>query len=249
MERTVRRPASRLFDWRGALIRHCLRQSLHPGEQHRCPDASASSRERRVRGSRPKALPGSVRDRGLSRRYGDNDASAAPVDFSGAPSARRELSGARSLFPPRPRVLYHLAAVRKRHLHLDDAADRNGDPFGDRPLLSDTGPSLGERAAHEHHGEAAPERARGGDSAADNVELQARFVRSPHSDRQRDGPVFLRRAPVAIARITDSLHRDGCGSRDRKSTRLNSSHGYISYAVFCLKKKIKNKKKQILTKC
>src|SRR2546422_4633334 len=26
-------------------------------------------------------------------------------------------------------------------------------------------------------------------------------------------------------------------SLDRKSTRLNSSHGYISYAVFCLKKK------------
>src|SRR2546422_9758115 len=32
-----------------------------------------------------------------------------------------------------------------------------------------------------------------------------------------------------------------CSSGDRKSTRLNSSHGYISYAVFCLKKK---KKKQ-----
>src|ERR1041385_8788966 len=31
--------------------------------------------------------------------------------------------------------------------------------------------------------------------------------------------------------------------RDRKSTRLNSSHGYISYAVFCLKKK---KNKQLL---
>src|SRR2546429_78355 len=28
-----------------------------------------------------------------------------------------------------------------------------------------------------------------------------------------------------------------CGRLDRKSTRLNSSHGYISYAVFCLKKK------------
>src|SRR2546422_4340381 len=28
-------------------------------------------------------------------------------------------------------------------------------------------------------------------------------------------------------------------SLDRKSTRLNSSHGYISYAVFCLKKKKK----------
>src|SRR5687768_17982647 len=30
--------------------------------------------------------------------------------------------------------------------------------------------------------------------------------------------------------------------RDRKSTRLNSSHGYISYAVFCLKKKKKKNK-------
>src|SRR2546429_4121954 len=33
--------------------------------------------------------------------------------------------------------------------------------------------------------------------------------------------------------------------RDRKSTRLNSSHGYISYAVFCLKKK----KKKRLSRC
>src|SRR2546429_3882875 len=33
----------------------------------------------------------------------------------------------------------------------------------------------------------------------------------------------------------------GFGRKDRKSTRLNSSHGYISYAVFCLKKKKKQK--------
>src|SRR6266550_5088918 len=33
--------------------------------------------------------------------------------------------------------------------------------------------------------------------------------------------------------------RDRSRERDRKSTRLNSSHGYISYAVFCLKKKKK----------
>src|SRR2546422_4856807 len=32
--------------------------------------------------------------------------------------------------------------------------------------------------------------------------------------------------------------RASTSQRDRKSTRLNSSHGYISYAVFCLKKKI-----------
>src|SRR2546427_5655634 len=34
--------------------------------------------------------------------------------------------------------------------------------------------------------------------------------------------------------------------RDRKSTRLNSSHSQISYAVFCLKKKKKRKKKSDL---
>src|SRR5256884_1222987 len=35
---------------------------------------------------------------------------------------------------------------------------------------------------------------------------------------------------VESAQLTQEL-------KDRKSTRLNSSHGYISYAVFCLKKK------------
>src|SRR5215467_3048216 len=35
-------------------------------------------------------------------------------------------------------------------------------------------------------------------------------------------------------------HRDRAGCRDRNSTRLNSSHLVISYAVFCLKKKKKN---------
>src|SRR5438132_10201347 len=35
--------------------------------------------------------------------------------------------------------------------------------------------------------------------------------------------------------------------RDRKSTRLNSSHTVISYAVFCLKKKKKKKKKKNIT--
>src|SRR5438552_13180052 len=36
--------------------------------------------------------------------------------------------------------------------------------------------------------------------------------------------------------------------RDRKSTRLNSSHQIISYAVFCLKKKKKKKNKKLLIK-
>src|SRR2546421_9591039 len=44
--------------------------------------------------------------------------------------------------------------------------------------------------------------------------------------------------------ITTSTPRySGCVRGDRKSTRLNSSHDQISYAVFCLKKKKKEKRK------
>src|SRR5687768_17811568 len=47
--------------------------------------------------------------------------------------------------------------------------------------------------------------------------------------------------PLAVASIISDLKLDEssivAGLLDRKSTRLNSSHGYISYAVFCLKKK------------
>src|SRR2546422_10361863 len=42
------------------------------------------------------------------------------------------------------------------------------------------------------------------------------------------------------SRVFRGRHTQLCRARktrDRKSTRLNSSHGYISYAVFCLKKK------------
>src|SRR5205809_4762661 len=46
-------------------------------------------------------------------------------------------------------------------------------------------------------------------------------------------------APTSTPRVGSSkITSLGCCT-DRKSTRLNSSHGYISYAVFCLKKKNK----------
>src|SRR6266550_5199938 len=49
-----------------------------------------------------------------------------------------------------------------------------------------------------------------------------------------------RRHQVARGRISSTRRRrPGGRGPDRKSTRLNSSHGYISYAVFCLKKKKK----------
>src|SRR2546422_3546966 len=46
------------------------------------------------------------------------------------------------------------------------------------------------------------------------------------------------REAITQLRLTPVLFELGA---DRKSTRLNSSHGYISYAVFCLKKKKTNR--------
>src|SRR2546427_6735985 len=48
--------------------------------------------------------------------------------------------------------------------------------------------------------------------------------------------------PTLRSRFCRSTRLDG--DRDRKSTRLNSSHSQISYAVFCLKKKKNNKYKK-----
>src|SRR5438128_177645 len=48
---------------------------------------------------------------------------------------------------------------------------------------------------------------------------------------------LLARGPHALLLLLDV--RTAGEERDRKSTRLNSSHGSISYAVFCLKKKNK----------
>src|SRR5207248_11048752 len=46
-----------------------------------------------------------------------------------------------------------------------------------------------------------------------------------------------------LLELLEAADHHGSPRRDRKSTRLNSSHRTISYAVFCLKKKKKKKKK------
>src|SRR2546429_5749860 len=53
----------------------------------------------------------------------------------------------------------------------------------------------------------------------------------------RFGGVSSEHFPHAIRKNSGNGHDSSRGCGDRKSTRLNSSHGYISYAVFCLKKK------------
>src|SRR3989449_4333894 len=51
------------------------------------------------------------------------------------------------------------------------------------------------------------------------------------------GAVVGKRLRLDIAAVREGDHHVLRRDQDRKSTRLNSSHGYISYAVFCLKKK------------
>src|SRR2546422_7895801 len=58
----------------------------------------------------------------------------------------------------------------------------------------------------------------------------------PYTTLFRSLAVNLRTSTASRRRASNDLFWDKFFA-DRKSTRLNSSHGYISYAVFCLKKK------------
>src|SRR5947208_11573277 len=62
------------------------------------------------------------------------------------------------------------------------------------------------------------------------------LFRSNRQRRRIDFTDCERRSPAASPRCLSGIQRP-TERRDRKSTRLNSSHQIISYAVFCLKKK------------
>src|SRR2546429_5919361 len=72
------------------------------------------------------------------------------------------------------------------------------------------------------------------------LDLVAAMRRLMHSVAAVEIVMVVREACVEV--LVRELDRSGtqmldASMLDRKSTRLNSSHGYISYAVFCLKKK------------
>src|SRR3989449_4084727 len=69
---------------------------------------------------------------------------------------------------------------------------------------------------------------------------------SSHQESPMRAKLMLTLAATAAAMVfppaIDAVRAEGLAAlTDRKSTRLNSSHGYISYAVFCLKKKKKTR--------
>src|SRR5205809_5852341 len=124
------------------------------------------------------------------------------------------------------RTLDEIRAIRSR---VPDAADEAEDQRALALVLA----AEGELVAAEH--------------ALRDVIARAEGHRRPQllAEATRDLAIVLRRSgrnaeAQAAARTAQSiLARLGAEAeiRDRKSTRLNSSHGYISYAVFCLKKK------------
>src|SRR5690349_22044684 len=59
--------------------------------------------------------------------------------------------------------------------------------------------------------------------------------------RSREAPSLRAECGPDFALVTPGIRPAGADAQDRKSTRLNSSHVEISYAVFCLKKKKKKK--------
>src|SRR2546428_832556 len=116
------------------------------------------------------------------------------------------------------------------------------------PDLSTAQVRVHHRIRHDHDVEAI--RAEAGHGEADAVDRNRSLVH----DVGREVPRKAHRHPVKLGvgtqfldvanRVDMALHEVSAeaavGAEDRKSTRLNSSHDQISYAVFCLKKKKKN---------
>src|SRR5256886_12776626 len=81
-----------------------------------------------------------------------------------------------------------------------------------------------------------------GDERHPSVEHRQQGVQVPRRRRQR---LHLRAAeiglaPLVLERVAEHAAQPFRHGGDRKSTRLNSSHSQISYAVFCLKKKTRS---------
>src|SRR3712207_7428519 len=72
---------------------------------------------------------------------------------------------------------------------------------------------------------------------SDGAEQQAGAHQQQVGDAVGQAQQQVQQRAPGVAQVARNLEAAGGADRDRKSTRLNSSHANISYAVFCLKKK------------
>src|SRR2546422_3202238 len=111
--------------------------------------------------------------------------------------------------------------VRGRDIHADDASDVGHDCFADAQVERDV--------------------LAGGDGHVQIGRCFESIARTARDAYLMPFPIAKPSVPVALslpsAVVAERSIIADAQRRDRKSTRLNSSHGYISYAVFCLKKK------------
>src|SRR3989449_11200402 len=78
-------------------------------------------------------------------------------------------------------------------------------------------------------------------AVTEELKAHAESARQAIEEKRHLRGELQKKEALAAEKLTETELRHSVGEydegQDRKSTRLNSSHGYISYAVFCLKKK------------
>src|SRR2546429_414328 len=118
----------------------------------------------------------------------------------------------------------HLKGALFQHLAVIGEDSRNADPFCQRRSIAGSRRGDGKHFRLMRH------------------DLQGRGVNVRLELRADDADLYfaVRHFRLCLKNPIEHCQAGGpATSLDRKSTRLNSSHGYISYAVFCLKKKTK----------
>src|SRR5471030_2652252 len=138
------------------------------------------------------------------------------------------------------------SACKKKKCHASDQSSRHRPAVGDaRIFVSGRNPS---RYCHDRRSPADQPHRRRAFFFFNDTQTTEIYTLSLHDalpiSTASTTPAASRVAPLAKINLKCGPSR----SRDRKSTRLNSCHLGISYAVFCLKKKKKKKKNKIIKK-
>src|SRR2546422_2627654 len=144
------------------------------------------------------------------------------------------------VFPGDYRLLAGLARLEAARGHWRRAIDYGGSAAALRPapaplgLVSDAYAALGDSTAAAEYARAMEIAVLGQPGQwhrASRLYLLDHDRRVPEVLARVQGDIRTRRDVYGFDLLAWALHK----AQDRKSTRLNSSHGYISYAVFCLK--------------